>query len=223
MARQLSFDLPAHPALGRGDFFVSGPNAAATAMVEGWQDWPARKLVLCGPEGAGKTHLVHVWAALSGARILDAADLAQADIPTLASAPLAVEDADRITGPAAQEALFHLHNLTLAEGHSLLITARTPPSRWPLTLPDLASRMEGTPTIALEPPDDALLAAVIMKQLADRQIVPSPGTIPYLARRMPRSFAAARDIVAALDREALARGRPVTRALAAEILDKPDA
>ncbi|MFY9238613.1 MAG: chromosomal replication initiator DnaA [Roseovarius sp.] len=224
MAHQLSLDLPARPALGRGDFFVSGPNAAAVAMIEGWENWPARKLVLHGPEGSGKTHLTHVWAALSGATITAATDLTTADIPTLAAAPVAIEDADRITGnPEAERALFHLHNLCLAEGHSLLITARTAPSRWSLALPDLASRMEGTPAIGLDAPDDALLSAVILKQMADRQIIPTPGTIPFLARRMPRSFAAVADIVAALDRAALAQKRPVTRKLAAEILDKSGA
>lgn len=224
MAHQLSLDLPARPALGRGDFFVSGPNAAAVAMIEGWENWPARKLVLHGPEGSGKTHLTHVWAALSGATITAATDLTTADIPTLAAAPVAIEDADRITGnPEAERALFHLHNLCLAEGHSLLITARTAPSRWSLALPDLASRMEGTPAIGLDAPDDALLSAVILKQMADRQIIPTPGTIPFLARRMPRSFAALADIVAALDRAALAQKRPVTRKLAAEILDKSGA
>ncbi|MBZ8118987.1 chromosomal replication initiator DnaA [Roseovarius sp. LXJ103] len=224
MAYQLSLDLPARPALGRGDFFVSGANAAAVAMIEGWENWPARKLVLHGATGSGKTHLTHVWAALSGAEITAATDLTTADIPALASAPVAVEDADRITGtPEAEHALFHLHNLCLAEGHSLLITARTAPSRWALALPDLASRMEGTPAIGLDAPDDALLSAVILKQMADRQIIPTPGTIPFLARRMPRSFAAVADIVAALDRAALAQKRPVTRKLAAEILDKSGA
>ena len=67
MAEQLSFDLPVRAALGREDFFVSPANAEAVAMVEGWQGWPSRKLVLTGPAGAGKTHLAHVWAGLAGA------------------------------------------------------------------------------------------------------------------------------------------------------------
>ncbi len=220
MSRQLNFDLPAVAARGRDDFFVSTANGVAVALVEGWRDWPARKLILSGPEGAGKTHLTHVWADLSGARILPAADLAKADIARLAVGNLAVEDADRIAGQdAAETALFHLHNLTLAEGHSLLITARTAPSAWPLGLPDLASRMQGTPTCVLGEPDDALLCAVMMKQFADRQILPSPGTIPYLAKRIARSFRSARDTVEALDALSLSSGRPVNRALAAQLLD----
>ncbi|WP_371226546.1 chromosomal replication initiator DnaA [Roseovarius sp. 2305UL8-3] len=222
MAQQLSFDLPVRQALGREDFFVSPANAAAVGLIEGWQDWPARKLLLIGPTGAGKTHLAHVWAALAGATILKASDLAGADIPTLARAPVAVENAETTAGDrTAEEALFHLHNLVLAEGQSLLITTGLPANRWGLALPDLASRMEGTPATTLDAPDDALLAAVLMKQMADRQLSPSPGTIPYLVKRIDRSFSAAREIVERLDSTALDQGAPITRALAAKVLDKP--
>ncbi|NCQ24270.1 MAG: chromosomal replication initiator DnaA [Rhodobacteraceae bacterium CG17_big_fil_post_rev_8_21_14_2_50_63_15] len=221
MSRQLRFDLPVRRVLGREDFFVSPANAEAVALIEAWQDWPDRKLILTGPPGAGKTHLAHVWAALCGARIVAAGDLDSADIAGLASRSVAVEDVERIAGdPAAEEALFHLHNLSLAEGNSVLLTGCRTPSLWPLRLPDLASRMQGTLLAHLHEPDDALLAAVLTKLFADRQIAPTPDTIPYLARRMERSFDAARRIVAALDDEALAAGRSVTRALAAEVLDK---
>lgn len=219
--RQLSFDLPVRPALGREDFFVSPANAEAVAMIEGWDAWPGRKLILAGPPGAGKTHLAHVWAALSDARIVAAKDLSHAAIPQLARGPIAVEDADQIAGDRpAEEALFHLHNLVLAEGHTLLLTAKRMPNLWPLTLPDLQSRMQGTLLTQLHAPDDSLLAAVLTKLFSDRQIAPSPDTVPYLARRMDRSFEAARAVVAALDATALSEGRPITRTLAAQVLDK---
>lgn len=223
MPRQLSFDLPAIPALGREDFFVSPSNAAATAMIENWQGWPARKLALCGPPGAGKTHLAHVWAAQSGAVILQAADLPATDIAALDPSHAAVEDADSLAGdPAGERALLHLHNLVLAEGHSLLLTARRAPGFWPVVLPDLASRMQATPAVVLAEPDDTLLLAVMMKLFSDRQLLPTPETLPYLARRMPRSFETARRVVSALDRASLASGRRITRALAAQVLDELD-
>lgn len=222
--RQMSFDLPVRESLGRGDFFVSPVNATALAMIEGWRDWPARKLLLSGPEGAGKTHLAHVWAGLTGARIVAATDLARSDIAGLCGGALAVEDCARIAGDAAGErALFHLHNLLLAEGHALLLTADRPAREWALRLPDLASRVEATPAVALAPPDDILLQIVLAKLFADRQLRPAPGTIAYLVRRMERSLRAAREVVARLDAAALAGGRPVNRGLAAEVLDKPPA
>jgi chromosomal replication initiation ATPase DnaA len=74
----------------------------------------------------------------------------------------------------------------------------------------------------LAPPDDALLAAVIVKLFADRGIAVAPPLVTYLVPRIDRAFAAARDVVDRLDRAALSEGRSVTRALAQRLLDKPE-
>jgi chromosomal replication initiation ATPase DnaA len=220
LIRQLAFDLPNPEAMTREHFFVAPSNALALATVDGWQDWPGRKLLLVGPEGAGKTHLAHIWAALAGAAILAAPDLADTDIASLTGRAVVVEDADRIG--TAETQLFHLHNLVTSTG-ALLLTARTPPRDWDLTLPDLKSRMQATPIAQLDGPDDALLSAVLVKLFADRQVAVPANLIPYLISRMPRSIGAARALVAAMDARALAAGRPITRSLAAEVLGTSDA
>ncbi|MFK7763047.1 MAG: chromosomal replication initiator DnaA [Roseobacter sp.] len=221
MPEQLSFQLPSVTALGRADFLVAPSNAIAVAMIENWHDWTSRKLVLCGPEGAGKTHLTHVWASQSGAEIVSAKALKDAGIPALAHRCIAVEDISDIAGDlAAQTALFHLHNLVLAEGHTLLMTGTGAPAHWGLDLPDLASRIIGTQAVIIDAPDDALLSAVIAKLLADRQLTPKADLIPYLTSRIDRSFSAARDIVAQLDTASLSLKRAMTRQLAASVLDK---
>lgn len=222
MSRQLAFDLPAREALRRVDFFVSPANALALSAVEGWRDWPRGKMLLVGPAGAGKTHLAHIWATDAGATLLVAADLAAADLPALINVgPVGVEDAEAVAGDqAAEEALFHLHNMAAERGHALLLTAASPPRDWGLRLPDLASRLQAAPLTRLDGPDDALLSAVLIKLFADRQITVPPALIPYLISRMDRSIYAARDLVARLDAQALARGRAITRQLAAEVLDR---
>ncbi|MDF1855527.1 MAG: DnaA/Hda family protein [Pseudooceanicola sp.] len=217
---QLSFDLPAIAALGREDFFASPANAVALGMIDLWPDWPDRRLLIVGPRGAGKTHLAHVWASRSAARIVAAETLDEHDIAELVSGHLVVENVDAIAGTAAAEqALFHLHNLLLAEGRSLLLTARRPPMFWPLTLPDLASRMQACHLAEIAAPDDLLLAFVLGKLFSDRQIVPDAAVIPYLLRRIDRSFAAANAAVDAIDALALSEGRDVSRAVAARVLD----
>ncbi|WP_184563640.1 chromosomal replication initiator DnaA [Sulfitobacter undariae] len=221
MAMQLGLDLPVRTARGRDDFLVAPSNAMAVAMIENWRNWTSAKMVLSGPEGAGKTHLTHVWAQAAEAQIIAAVDLSVDDVPELARRAIAVEDVPEIAGNAdAQTALFHLHNMVLAEGHSLLLTGTGPVAHWGITLPDLESRLRGTLEATIDSPDDALLSAVFVKLLADRQLMPPPDMIPYLLNRMDRSFAEANRIVTLLDRESLARKRPVTRALAAVVLDK---
>lgn len=220
MAEQLGFDLPARAALGRDDFFVSDANAMALALVDSWPNWAGNKLAIIGPEGSGKTHLAHVWAAQSGARIVDAASLTKDAVPDLAQTPIAVENVPAIAkDAAAQDALFHLHNLTLAEGHSLLVTGISEPKHWGLTLPDLKSRLEGTTTAVLKEPDDALLSILLAKLFVDRQLTPNTDTIAYMVKHMDRSFAEARRLVRAIDQASLAKKRKVSRALAAEVMN----
>ncbi|MEJ5216736.1 chromosomal replication initiator DnaA [Cognatishimia sp. D5M38] len=220
MAEQLGFDLPARAALGRDDFFVSDANAMALALVDSWPNWAGNKLAIIGPEGSGKTHLAHVWAAQSGARIMDAASLTKDAVPDLAQSPIAVENVPAIAeDAAAQDALFHLHNLTLAEGHSLLVTGISEPKHWGLTLPDLKSRLEGTTTAVLKEPDDALLSILLAKLFVDRQLTPNTETIAYMVKHMDRSFAEARRLVRDIDQASLAKKRKVSRALAAEVMN----
>ncbi len=222
MAEQLTFRLPARPALGRSDFFVSPANAEAVARVTDDAGWPLGKLALNGPEGAGKSHLVQVWAAERGAATVAAAALPRADLPALAAGGrVAVEDAEDAAGDAdVERALFHLHNLLQGSGR-LLLTGRAPPARWPVALPDLRSRIGAMAVATLDPPDDALLLAVLVKLFADRQIAVAPALVAFLVPRIDRSFAAAQEIVDRLDRAALAEGRAVTRTLAARLLDIP--
>jgi chromosomal replication initiation ATPase DnaA len=211
---QLAFDLAGRAAFAREDFFVSPANAQALAMVDAWAAWPSGKMLILGPKGSGKTHLAHLWATASGGVVLAGADVAGGNLTALPHA-VAVDDADRVV---AEDALFHLHNIVTQSG-SLLLTATTPPRDWGLRLPDLLSRMQATAITRLDAPDDALLAAVLVKLFADRQITVGPTLISYLTLRMDRSLGAAQTLVAALDARALADGGPITRGLAADVLD----
>ena len=218
MSRQLAFDLPFDLAYLREDFFASAANEQAFAQVDAWRDWPQGKLILVGPSGSGKTHLAHLWADDAGAQVISAKRLLAADLEDLAQGAVAVEDVEAIAGDrAAETALFHLHNMNAGKG--LLITAARAPRDWGLCLPDLLSRMQAAGVARLSAPDDALLSVVLVKLFADRQISVPPNLISYLVPRMDRSLYAAAEWVKFLDARALALGRPITRALAAEVLD----
>lgn len=223
-ARQLVLDLAIRQALSREDFFVSPANEAAVALVDQWPSWPAHLAIIVGPPGSGKSHLVEVWRQQSGAARLAAAELAAEAVPSLlASGALALEDADE--APFDQTALFHALNLAREQGGHVLLTAKARPELWPLTLRDLVTRLKLAPVVEIAPPDDALLRAVLVKQFADRQIAVDEGLIAYLLARMPRSMAAARALVAEIDRRALEERAEVTRPFVARVLagfDSPD-
>ncbi len=214
--RQLVLALDHAESFAREDFLAGPSNQAALALIDRWPDWPARVVALVGPEGSGKTHLASIWAAASGARVLAAKLLGDSDVPgALATGALVLEDLE--AQALDERALFHLLNLTREEGAYLLITARAPPAAFPVGIRDLASRLRSLPVVTLDPPDDDLLRALIVKLAADRQLEADAALVNYLVTRIERSFAAARAAVARLDEEALRQHRPVTRALAAEL------
>jgi chromosomal replication initiation ATPase DnaA len=212
---QLAIDLPFRPAFGRADFLASDCNAAALGRIDSWPDWRGRALVLYGPAGSGKSHLAQLWREKTGARLIAGEALTGQDPTALATLPgVAVDDGER----APEQALLHLFNCCRETGAGLLIVARQAPASWPIALPDLASRLRGADAVGIGPPDDALLAAVLVKHFADRQLMVAPEVVAYLVPRMERSFASAAALTAGLDRLALSAKRPVGLALARQAL-----
>lgn len=213
MAEQqlLDISLPRRRAFERDDFYVSASNEAALVMIESTSDWPNRQLILTGPEGAGKSHLAHVWMEATGAERVLAKNLAEGDVAALASiGAVVVEDVDRGLSEANEVALFHLLNLTRAEGASLLLTARTKPSGITTGIGDLASRLAGMAHVDIAAPDEALMQDMIVKQFRDRHLSVGRPVVAFLSRRIDRSAKAAADIVDLLDRASRAEAHGIT-------------
>lgn len=224
MVDQFLLDLPVRSALGREDFFVAPCNAAPVAWIDRWPDWPrgpaGRALALHGPKDSGKSHLAQVWRAKSKAQTLRLCDLRRADAPHWAKTALALEHDDE--APYDAQALFHLINFMAEEDQGLLIFSRRPPARWSCDLPDLRSRLAALPAVAIDPPDDALIAQLLVKHFADRQLRVDAELVSYLLPRIERSFAAANALVARLDALSLRDKRPITLALARTALNTLD-
>jgi chromosomal replication initiation ATPase DnaA len=216
--KQLAFDLPVDPRFGCEDFLVSPSNEQAYALIERWPEWPDTILLLGGPRGSGKSHLASIWATTAKAWTVDAFEVAEDKVPHLVSnGALVIEDADAAGRDEA--AMFHLLNLARERKAYVLMTSEAPPDRWNLRTPDLLSRLRLSPSVSLEPPDDALLKAVLVKLFVDRQLVVDTSVVDYIALRIERSLARAAEVVAALDKEALSRGRRVSRPIAAAVLE----
>jgi DnaA regulatory inactivator Hda len=222
---QLPLVLGHRVARGLEDFLVAPGNRNAVDWLDRWPEWPFTALAVVGPSGSGKTHLAELWRVRTGARSLDLRSLPIEEIvhaATLAGA-VTIDNCDDIAGDdAAEETLLHLYNLLRAEKGHLLTTARKPPSQWGLRLPDLVSRMNSAMVATIDPPDDALLAALAVKLFSDRQLTVGEGVIALLLARGERSFAGMARTVAAVDHTALAAKRAVTVPLVRDVLQALD-
>lgn len=218
-ASQLILQLPHREARSREDFMVSSSNALAVKAIETWRRWSNDRLALVGPARSGKSHLVHVWAHLSDARVLSTTGLCKLDLATEALRPTAVEDIDRLAGldasarAKAETALLHLYNLLGEAGLPLLVTGTGAPASWKIDLADLRSRLLSMTVAEIGAPDDALLSSLLVKLFADRQLLVEPKVIAFIVKRMERSGQGAEDLVTALDALSLERKHAVTTAL----------
>lgn len=215
---QLPLNLGHRQATGRADFLVTDTNREAVSWIDSWPKWPANALGLYGPAGCGKTHLVDVFAARTGAELIDASSLASRDPVSIANcvAAAAWDDAENIQD---EHAFFHLFNALREAGKHFLVVGRTAPARLKISLPDLQSRLAGMPAVEILQPDDATIAAVLAKLFHDRQLDVSPSLIDFVLKRVPRTFSAVQMLVDRVDQQALAQGRKITVPLVRDVLD----
>jgi len=246
MTQQIPFLFTHDPDYDPDAFFVTAANQGAHHAVTRPGKWGAPALVLIGPPGSGKTHLVHSFlervsqakgagageailipggaagegaaAAALSARLGAAATALTTHAGAEPGGPraVAIDDADRLTGE--DRALFHLWNACRSAGVPLLLTATRPVEDWPTTLPDWRSRVMAAPRAVLLPPDDALLRAVMAKLFHDRQLLPDPSVIEALILRMTRSLHMGALLVARIDETAMAEQRRITRPFALRVL-----
>lgn len=224
MPAQLALDLPHRPSLSQEEFLTADCNRDAAGWVTRWPDWPGRALVIYGPNGCGKTHLLSIWRQQSAAVLLTPDALPTIDPPAVvrSSRAVAIDDVNHAFCGEAQTALLHLYNLLHEAGGWLLLTGRTPPAAWPISPPDLASRLRSAIVVPISELDDAFMEAVLVKQFTDRQLTVAPDVIRFLCTRLDRTFGAARAAVADLDYASLAKKQVINLRLTRSVFGKPD-
>ncbi len=228
-AQQLLLDLPVKPNYSEIDYVESPCNWEATQWIRRWPDWPMKMIAVYGDPGCGKTHLAHIWQEKTGARFLTPSDLLTLNPhDALDEAPaIILDDADSLFQKdkvhdvgSMENWVFHFYNLVKEKGIDLLLCSLQPPTQWAITLPDLRSRLTTILSVAVHPPDEEALKAVLFKLCSEYGMTLSSGVGEYILRRIERSFDHVRSLVAALDHHTLSQHRQLTLGLVREVLGK---
>ena len=198
MSQQYALEISLPVAYASDQFIGSESNALVQGWITRWPEWPGNALIVRGEHGSGKTHLAHIWQQKTGAIFLP---------PDSGELPATAIIIDGLEHWHDETALFHLYNHAKLHSIPLLITTSNIPQP---ALPDLASRLKSLPVAEILPPDDALLTAVLIKQLGDRQLKISPDAIAYMLPRLPRSFENLASLVATLDNASLEENRTLS-------------
>jgi len=198
---QYALDISLPVAYTDKQFMISESNRLAHEWILNWANWPSFALYLQGEHGSGKTHLAHLWQERTQGVFLE---------PDTTELPNTAAIIDGLEQWKNEEAFFHLYNHCKLENIRLLITSSLMPDALHFKLPDVISRLKALPLVQIAAPDDALLEAVLLKHLTDRQLKISPETVAYMLPRLPRSFAELTALVDKLDSDSLASGRTLT-------------
>ena len=188
----LPLDWPAEE--GGDAFIVTASNDIAVRRIHAFGTWPVSSMILTGPRKSGRSLFGRLFAARSGATLIDDAETQ--------------DETD----------IFHAWNEAQARRRPLLLIADAPPPLWQVALPDLRSRLSATPVVTFNDPDEGLIAQLIAHLLERRGIITTPELINYLTPRVERSHHAVIALVDKLDAASLSRHRPVTVPLARDVL-----
>ncbi len=218
MPAQLVLPFGVQPALGRNDFIVAPCNEAAFRFIESWPDWPARAAAIYGPKRCGKTHLANVWAERAEGAIVAGTDISLLDPLAVNNVAIAIDGLSEPseTRDRALIALFERPRGTL------LFTGSTPPAEWGALVGDLRSRFDSLLAFPMWAIDETLLAGLLRKHFADRQLDMQAHLIGRVLVRLERTPEAVARFVARADVKALSEKRGLSERLILELLDEAE-
>lgn len=226
--QQLLLDLSLKPNYSEIDYVKSPCNWEAAEWVHRWPEWPMKMIAIYGEPGCGKTHLAHIWQGKTGARFLTPSDILNlSPHDALGEASAVILDNVEALFPkeanpdaAVEDWMFHFYNLVKEKNADLLFCSLRPPTQWAVRLPDLRSRLATILSIAINPPDEEALKAVLFKLCSERGMVLSVEVGEYILRRVERSFDHILSLVDTLDKRTLSQHRQLTLGLVREVLSQ---
>jgi DnaA-homolog protein len=182
---------------------------------------------LCGPPGAGKTHLLQAVCAQANTRMSAAyvplRELGKLGVGVLDGLRqlecLCLDDLDEVAGQLEWEReLFGLWGEVEESGGRLVTAAQSPPALLQWALPDMGSRFSASAVFQLRVLDEAEQQAALQLRARLRGFELPEETSRWLQRRYPRDMKRLYELLDTLDEAALVAQRRLTVPFIREVL-----
>jgi len=211
----LDFDI--NESFDENDYYVSKSNYFAKNIIETWPKWEKNIINLTGEKFSGKSHLSAIFRRKSNALYLHAKNIDDQTLKEIKlSNDIIIEDLDENFD---EKLLYSIFNLVEQDNKYLLISSKKPMDTMKFSLPDLVSRLKNCIVAKIEPPDDDLIYAIILKSFSDRQIKLDNKIIDYIIKRIDRSYGKMHEFIYKIDELSLKKKQSINFKIIKEIIN----
>ncbi len=214
---QKLLDLGTYESFAENDYYVSKSNYFAKNIIDTWPNWEKKIVNLTGDRYSGKTHLSSIFKIKSNALYLCGKDINDLTLKNIKlSNNIIIEDLDENFN---DKLLYSIFNLVEQDNKYLLISSKKSIDTMKFSLPDLVSRLKNCIIAKIEPPDDDLIYAIILKSFSDRQIKLDNKIIDYIIKRIHRSYGKMHEFIYKIDELSLKKKKSINFKIIKEIIN----
>ena len=198
------------------DYYVSDSNYFAFNIIEKWPKWEKKILNISGEKFSGKTHLANIFKLKSSALYLNEKEISNDIFKKIKLYESII--IDEFSNRIDENLIYSIFNLIDQDSKYLLINSEIPISEIKFKLPDLVSRSRNSLLATINPPDDELIFALILKNFSDRQIKLEKQIIEFIVNRIERSYRKISEFIYKVDELSLKKKKPINLKTIKEIL-----
>ena len=213
---QLLLDFDIKKNFNDHDYYVSDSNYFAFNLIDKWPKWEKRILNISGERFSGKTHLANIFKSKASALFLNENQINDDIFKKIKLHESII--VDRFSNNIEEKLTYSILNLVDQDNKYLLINSETPLGEINFELPDLASRSKNLLHAKIEPPNDDLIFAIILKNFSDRQIKLEKKIIEFIINRIDRSYSKISEFIYKIDELSLKMKKPINFKTIKEIL-----
>ena len=213
---QLLLDFDIKKNFNDHDYYVSDSNYFAFNLIDKWPKWEKRILNISGERFSGKTHLANIFKSKASALFLNENQINDDIFKKIKLHESIIVDG--FSNNIDEKLTYSILNLVDQDNKYLLINSETPLGEINFELPDLASRSKNLLHAKIEPPNDDLIFAIILKNFSDRQIKLEKKIIEFIINRIDRSYSKISEFIYKIDELSLKKKKPINLKTIKEIL-----